>query len=657
MHLTKVTLKNFGPHKDFSCELRSGLIGVVGYNGSGKSTLINAIYACLTNDFSRFEKRKAGVINDLAGEEAACYVEVEGRQEGTNFVLRRNIKPSSSRLTLSSGTKEEVYRKQGDIEQRLIKDLGLTRKIVDSYVFVPQWGMFDFLSQTPAKRAEVFSYLCKTEQAESISKICGNFLSSSLFASSVVDNREAIKSQIAELEQSIEEVQSELSRDLVSVLSQAEEDKLTKRIKNFELFEERNAKIALYVSCITDSRKSLKGFAGRAAILMEKRKIHLTRILNSGTLDHTKQSIKSYESWLAAESAIEMLDERIAIIQANKPIFKHSAAETPFCPTCNQPISTLQDANIQADLHEKRVAEWQSNIATREIELSRLKDKLPAVQVTEEDYKLCLSRMAVHEVSFRIVTQVEQELLSLKEQGQFVKKRLSADKARHSSAVAAIAEHQSLDYNEENVAEDKLKLKYSLMKKEKCTFNQGQLNSKREALLNFEKVLQDLDDKLRSEEENVKTSNVVKEVKDLFHWSNLPRLVSLANLSAIVQEVNKALVNFESPFWVEADGELNFQVHFPGSPARSAGSLSGGQKVVLAICFRAAVNKIFGNDIGMMFLDEPTAGLDADNLNNFKIMLEKMSMAIEKDFQLFVITHEESLSSSFTQTIDLCSHE
>jgi DNA repair exonuclease SbcCD ATPase subunit len=657
MYLTKVTLKNFGPHKDFSCELRSGLIGVVGYNGSGKSTLINAIYACLTNDFSRFEKRKAGVINDLAGEEAACYVEVAGRQEGTNFVLRRNIKPSSSRLTLSSGTKEEVYRKQGDIEQRLIKDLGLTRKIVDSYVFVPQWGMFDFLSQTPAKRAEVFSYLCKTEQAESINKICGRFLSCSLFSSSVVDNREEIKSQIAELEQSIEEVQSELSLDLVSVLSQAEEDKLTKRIKDFELLEERGAKIALWVSCITDSRNSLKRFAERAALLIEKRKAHMPSVLTLKWLPRTKQAIKSYESWLAAESAIEMLDERIAIIQANKPVFTPPLEQLPLCPTCNQKIGHAQAVGIQEDLHKERVAEWESNIATREVELSRLKDKLPAVQVTDEDYKLCLERMAAHETSSRIVTQVEQELLSLRDQGQLVKKRLSADKARRSSAVAALAEHRLLDYNEDSAAEDNLKLKHSRMKKEKCTFNQGQLNSKREALLNFETVLQNLDVKLKSEKENVKTSDIVKEVKDLFHWSSLPRLVSLANLSAIVQEVNKTLVNFESPFWVEADSELNFLVHFPGSPARSAGSLSGGQKVVLAICFRSAVNKIFGNEIGMMFLDEPTAGLDSDNLNNFKIMLEKMSMAIEGGFQLFVITHEESLSSSFTQIIDLCSHE
>ena len=73
MYLKKVTLKNFGPHQDFSCDLGPGLIGIVGSNGSGKSTLVNAIYACLTNDFSRFEGRKNGVVNDKAGEEESCF--------------------------------------------------------------------------------------------------------------------------------------------------------------------------------------------------------------------------------------------------------------------------------------------------------------------------------------------------------------------------------------------------------------------------------------------------------------------------------------------------------------------------------------------------------------------------------------------------------
>ena len=80
---------------------------------------------------------------------------------------------------------------------------------------------------------------------------------------------------------------------------------------------------------------------------------------------------------------------------------------------------------------------------------------------------------------------------------------------------------------------------------------------------------------------------------------------------------------------MEADTNLSFKVHFPGAPTRSAASLSGGQKVILAICFRSAVNKLFGDNIGMMFLDEPTSGLDDDNIEYFKTVLAHMSRKIK----------------------------
>ncbi len=655
MHLTKVTLKNFGPHKDFSCELGHGLIGVVGHNGSGKSTLINAIYACLTNDFSRFENRKSGVINDLAPDDAPCYVEVEGCQDKTKFVLRRNIRPSSSRLTLGAGITEEVYRKQGDIEQRLIKDLGLTRKIVDSYVFVPQWGMFDFLSQTPAKRAEVFSYLCKTEQATALHKACGNFLSSSLFSSAVVDNRAEILTQIEETKSSISELESDLASNMECVLSEEESKKIESKLRLFETFEEKKNQIHCLEAQIVESRNALERLKNRAVDLVADRKLHLPYVITEQSLAYSKNVVKCHEAWLTASSSIESLEERIAIIEADKPSYRAPSADK--CPTCQQEISSKKSEDISKAMFAEELATWQSSIDSREETLKSLKASLPAETYAEGHYELALDRIKNHESSSSFVMQAEAEIKSLKSQGEAVKKRLRIDSKSRSELVDAIAEESLIDYTEEHAEGGKLRLKYSQDYKDKCTFIQGSINSCKSSLQNFESLLKSLDEKLQEEKQASDLSDVVKEVRELFAWSNLPRLVSLANLKIIVGEVNKALENFDSPFWVEADENLSFVVHLPGGVTQPAGSLSGGQKVVLAICFRSAVNKIFGNDIGMMFLDEPTAGLDSDNLNNFKVMLETMSKAIKDDFQLFVITHEELLSSSFTQTINVCSHE
>ena len=104
---------------------------------------------------------------------------------------------------------------------------------------------------------------------------------------------------------------------------------------------------------------------------------------------------------------------------------------------------------------------------------------------------------------------------------------------------------------------------------------------------------------------------------------------------------------------IEADTNLSFKVHFPGAPPRPAGALSGGQKVVLAICFRSAVNRLFGDNIGMMFLDEPTSGLDDDNVEYFREVLMHMASKIRHKYQLFVITHAVALSPAFDSTISI----
>ena len=114
-----------------------------------------------------------------------------------------------------------------------------------------------------------------------------------------------------------------------------------------------------------------------------------------------------------------------------------------------------------------------------------------------------------------------------------------------------------------------------------------------------------------------------------------------------------ALDIFGSPFWVEADQNLSFKVHFPASPPRAAGALSGGQKAILAICFRMAINKLFGANVGMMFLDEPTAGLDNENIEYFREALLSLATKVRGKQQVVIITHATELQSTFDQVIEI----
>jgi exonuclease SbcC len=173
----------------------------------------------------------------------------------------------------------------------------------------------------------------------------------------------------------------------------------------------------------------------------------------------------------------------------------------------------------------------------------------------------------------------------------------------------------------------------------------------RATLQSTEKLLSDLREKLERHKDVQKRLEVVKRVADVFHWQSLPKAVSNANLRLLQSDINNTLSLFKDPFVVEATDELMFQAFFPGRPGISAKQLSGGQKVVLASAFRIALDRLF--DVGILLLDEPTAGLDADNVAYFHDALQVMSESLKGRKQVIVITHLHEYCDKFDAVVEL----
>jgi DNA repair exonuclease SbcCD ATPase subunit len=133
----------------------------------------------------------------------------------------------------------------------------------------------------------------------------------------------------------------------------------------------------------------------------------------------------------------------------------------------------------------------------------------------------------------------------------------------------------------------------------------------------------------------------------------LPKIVAQHFLENMVDEINKTLEEFESPFLVKADDNLNFIAH-KADGKETAARLSGGEKVILALAFRFVVNSLFAGEVGMMVLDEPTAGLDVDNMGNLARVLGQVSQLTRKrGQQLVLITHDRRLEKVFDNIINL----
>jgi len=135
-----------------------------------------------------------------------------------------------------------------------------------------------------------------------------------------------------------------------------------------------------------------------------------------------------------------------------------------------------------------------------------------------------------------------------------------------------------------------------------------------------------------------------------------PRLVAQRNLQRLESAINELLQIFRVNFVVKVatDGTPTFIAEFFDGRRQVAQRLSIGQKTVLALAFRVAVNAMFAEEIGLLALDEPTASLDQPRIQALAPVLEKLrDLSTAKGLQCLLVTHAANLSHLFESTIEL----
>jgi DNA repair exonuclease SbcCD ATPase subunit len=640
MRINTVRLKNFGPYEDATFNLNHGLIGVVGPNGCGKSTLVNGIYACLTNDFSRFHGVKADIIRDTAPADAASFVEVNGEHQSVEFILRRNLRPNSAKLIIAG---EREYKKAADIEERLVKDIGLHKRLIDTYVFVNQWSMFEFLSQTDSKRAESFRYLCGTEKSADIHDACTKFMASSELNVEIVDNSDTLVTNIATLSEEIAHEQDRVNQFRGRQLSEKSHKGASAVVENHE----RRVELLEQLAELEERVESLQNDWN----LREEERVASDKAMSAACL-RTAQTLKSVgaanaskELWTSYHASVAEYESAVQRLETHRNKVPVLDLSPKVCPTCGQEMEEqkLEDA-LRKD-HEDKLVSYEK---TRDILIERcVKPEAPSCP-SEEELDMMLATASKDEEEARrcekdykekmdavssVHSQWELAKQSYADANSDVRRLPTTTDDLYCRARARLAEHDSLAGPIMSLA--------------------GRISAKQEALSGYQTLLDDLREKIERHKAMGALREVVSDVRDVFHWQNLPKRVAQSNLMGITGEINEALEIFGNPFWVEADENLSFKVHFPNSPSRAAGALSGGQKAVLAICFRMAVNRLFGTDTGMMFLDEPTAGLDNDNIEYFQNALSVLATEVRDKRQLVIITHAAELCGTFDQVIEM----
>lgn len=180
----------------------------------------------------------------------------------------------------------------------------------------------------------------------------------------------------------------------------------------------------------------------------------------------------------------------------------------------------------------------------------------------------------------------------------------------------------------------------------------GRITAKREELTRVKEALLNAEI-IESQAGAVKDyRGLLTEVRDTLHREKLPQEVLTTYVQQLDTLCNKYLDTFGNPFAVSLDREMEMTCFFPNGYACNTVRLSGGQKCVLSVAMRFAINELFARDLGLLVLDEPSEFMDDTNIGYLgELMMQIQRMGKESGVQTIVITHAQALIPCFERVI------
>jgi exonuclease SbcC len=584
------------------------------------------------------------------------------------------------------------------------------------YVFVDQWSIFDFLSMMPAERAKAFQRLFRTERAESLWKLIGEHHDSIVIPTPGIDKDAVIKrlTENKEKRENLrtysEEIVRRTSAAGVPALQKNRDDyqrrqateqatsTLRARIEALDIERQKQhaeiAKLAEENAALDDYLKANKAdyTAARDGVTAwtyyassEKNRLQLTNKL--GQLSNEMAKLvspampKNYFKWqdrndpLVAMWYAEYDEVQHEIHQLSKLV----EAIKSGVNVCNACGSAIPDASKHLPEHTERLYKLmgRKDILHTQLRQSQTYDQQREVYQrdfdhNEEQYAYTKAQLAnldevpkpskTREEFVAFIKQYDEMSSAFFETGnrlhqveqQYHKQlgvigQLRSDLATQ-EAVLAQLQHATKESADEAT---RILAEYEQLKTEKA-----RVDAQLEVL--SRQILDDAATQLQLEdiEEEAKAtrawSDYCSDMRHILHRDSLPRLVAQNYLELMEDEINNLLVRFGSSFSVQADESLSFMATFHDGRRVPAARLSGGEKVLLALAFRVAVNDIFAKDLGLLVLDEPTAGLDEGNLACLRIAVERLKeLSAARGLQVIMITHERDLHNLFDHVIEM----
>lgn len=706
MIIHNLRLQHFCQHRELNLNFVPGLNLIVGPNGSGKTNALRALQFLLTGDAGG-NRNKEDDIYQGAGENDSL---VTGRvsHAGATLDITRSLRPVSNQLIIGT----QNWTRVGEINAEIFRRLGATEKQIKDYIFVGQKKVDEMFDQRPADRAASLAALFGLGQAESVWRALGEFVSHIEVPTTTLDE-DALRRRLEALEDAMVDLDLELQAlslpedvDTYRERQQAIIQAFNARLAAKAALDSVNCRLKTSEDCQEKAGEALKEITGDLVAIQEALEAARApavdaekqmqqwrsydaaeatrRQYNTQTLEFNKQPEPRapeppVELMLSTREQERLVELREAVVTARRNL-KSLESSVDTCPQCGQKMPGAVDRQIHA-LKEKENLEkleaaklpLEGRFGAYQLFNTRLKEYEQAQsQWRNTRERLCETlRTLANFPEPATPREALQALIDERDDLQICEKELleqqaaaRADWRAYSSASAEIRKDfnvKILAYSEatETSDEDAREATACLSNLRDALKREADISARQARLLaEHDAVNEQINDVQRVKQQGQATRDAIAHlelVRNVFHRNEAPRIVSYTYIEAMLSEVNNALEIFDAPFRVEMDDSLGFIARFlDGIRVQPDRRLSIGERIVLAMAFRITVNSTFAGQVGVLVMDEPTAGLDEHNLGCLPRALERLrDLSHERGLQVLFVTHEPRITHLFDNTVEL----
>lgn len=697
---------------DLHLKFKTGTIGIFGANGSGKSTLLNLMCASLTNDYKAFYGPRSRMISDFAGKHDASYTETLAEANGTKFTIRRSF-PTGNVLTIAG---DKPITKEGEIAEALAS-LGIKTDLISLAGFIPQNKIAQFMSATDTERAKAYQILVSAEFIEQVWKRLGNFITSKQqILDKFVDTASALVEQNVTLGRDLTAAEEKLeqARGSKGLWDDAKLSEARKSLASLESAQTLKKQAVQSRKALEEAEQAQQDAENKLAEVQKKAgKFEVDELVTQ--MDGHRKVFKQWRTWKKYQDALNLLiAERNDIRKEQQRILKEEKELVPAEGSVKELNENIGAVNAALKADRIKVETWKKKkvgecgecgqkITAEKLskQIDELEDRIKENEVLLGKHRTRLSKVTTFQTATEDLVRRRNQVKLAIPKWNASKKKLPAKvekpesidsrKARRVSFVAAArdlkqAKGSAKELREAKeaasqakafcqgaqVARDAAKARYAPVKdllvegaKEKLESDIEAQEEKRKAVTQHEASVKAIKSQIAKNETTIDRNaaerarwqqgkasvEVLQSVRERLHRDHLPKALAEKAQAFLTEGINERLERYGDKFWAEPGEDLSFMLNFPDREPKNSAELSIGQQVVLALSFWDTVADFFG--LGIQAFDEPTANLDAENIGYLRDVLTVMTDASRGRRQVFVVSHESALKSSFQQVIEL----